>query len=229
VERDFPVRTAHLSSTRVGAVVTVTTDEGTEYRGRILRVENDTAIVRAFEKLDFASESPLRLTMVQALPTREKMLFILQKGTELGVHEFIPCTSAKSVTTVASGKEQDKSHRWSAVVEKAVEQCRRRSVPVVAPLGVFSQVIRSFSGGDAIKFILYEKEKFTRLRDLMSAQAQPDRVVLVCGPEGGFAEGEVLLARENGFIPLRLGGRVLRSETAAIAAVSIIQHVWGDV
>jgi 16S rRNA (uracil1498-N3)-methyltransferase len=228
MERDFPVPIGHLPSRRIGAIVTFRTDDGAEYRGRILAVEHDMAIVRAFGKLDFPSESALHLTLVQAIPTRERMLFVLQKGTELGVNRFIPCTSQKSVTSMTRAKGQDKSHRWPVAVEKAVEQCRRRVVPAIAPIGAFSEVVRSFAEDDVIKLILYENEKTTRMRDLLPAQNRPDRVVLACGPEGGFTEGEVLLSREHGFVPLRLGGRVLRCETAAVAAVSIIQHVWGD-
>jgi 16S rRNA (uracil1498-N3)-methyltransferase len=228
MERDFPVPIGRLASKRIGAIVTFRTDDGTEYRGRILAVEHDTGIVRAFGKIDFPSESALHLTLIQAIPTRERMLFVIQKGTELGVHRFIPCTSQKSVTSMAPAKGQDKSHRWQVIVERAVEQCRRRVVPAIAPIGAFPEVVRSFAEDGAIKLILYENETTTRMRDLLGAENRPEAVVLVCGPEGGFAEEEVLLAREYGFVPLRLGGRVLRCETAAIAAISIVQHVWGD-
>lgn len=227
-ERDLTVPAGPLSSRRIGAIVTFRSDDGSEYRGRILTVEHDLAVVRAFEKLDFPSESSLHLTLVQAIPTREKMLFVLQKGTELGVHRFIPCTSAKSIALTIPAEGQDKSHRWPAVVEKAVEQCRRRVVPAIASIGPFSEIIRSFTDDDATKLILYENERTTRLRDLVSAPGRPGRVALVCGPEGGFTEEEVLFARDHGFIPLRLGGRILRCETAAVAAISIVQHVWGD-
>jgi 16S rRNA (uracil1498-N3)-methyltransferase len=228
VEGDFLVPAGRLSSTRVGAIITFVSEDGLEFRGRIVGLEKRTALVRVFEKLDFPSESALHLTLVQALPNREKMLFILQKGVELGVTAFIPCRSSRSAPSVAMARGQNKSHRWPATVQKAVEQCRRRVVPTVGPVDSLSEILRSFSSGDAVKLILYEQEPTTRLKDLVSTQGQPQAVVLVCGPEGGFTEGEVFLARESGFVPVRLGGRILRCETAAIAAVSIIQHVWGD-
>ncbi len=226
-ERDLPVPASRLSSTRPGTIVTIE-EGGLEYRARVLRVEGATAIVRAFERLECSSESTLHLTLVQALPGREKMALILEKATELGVHRFVPCVSAKSENPAVSTKGQNKSHRWARVVQKAVEQCRRRAVPKIAPVRPFSEAIRSLSSLDALKLILYEREKVLHLRDLSTAGERPGGVVLVCGPEGGFTEGEVRAAEENGFTSIRLGGRILRCETASIAAVSIIQHLWGD-
>jgi len=228
MERDFLVPLGRLSSTRAGAIVTFISEDGREYRGRIVRMEEHAALVRAFEKLDFPSESTLHVALVQALPKREKMLLILQKGVELGVTRFIPCTSSKSLPSSAMARGQDKSHRWPATVQKAVEQCRRRIVPTVGPVDSLSRVLRSFSSSDAAKLVLYEQEPTTRLKDLISTRGRPETVILVCGPEGGFTEGEVLLARESGFVPVRLGGRILRCETAVMAAVSIIQYAWGD-
>jgi 16S rRNA (uracil1498-N3)-methyltransferase len=228
VERDITVPLSRLSSTRTGAVVTVMGDERTEYRGRILQTQGDTALIRLFEKLPFPSESPLHLTLVQALTSREKMAFILQKATELGVNGVIPCTSARSSGPAVEGKGQDKSHRWPVIVRKAVEQSRRRVAPGIASVGAFSEIIESLAGGEGLRLMLYEREAVMRLKDLVSSAERPGLVVLVCGPEGGFTEEEVFVARRHRFVPVRLGGRILRCETAAIAAMSIIQHVWGD-
>jgi 16S rRNA (uracil1498-N3)-methyltransferase len=227
-ENDIAVPSSLLSHTRVGAVVTIKADDGFEYRGRILRIERDVAIVRAFEKLHFPTESLLHLTLVQALPTREKMSFIIQKTVELGVNSIIPCRSAKSVDHTVPGKGQDKSHRWPAIAAKAVEQCRRRTVPAIAPIDYFSRVVQTLGNEDGLKVVLYERESTERLKDLAVKVDEPHRVIVICGPEGGFSEDEVLHAEDNGFRPVRLGGRILRCETAAITAVSIIQHVWGD-
>jgi 16S rRNA (uracil1498-N3)-methyltransferase len=227
-ERDIPVPVTRVSSTRQGAIVTIEGDCGLEFRARVLRTEGDEVIVRVFEKLDFPSESPLQLVLVQALPRQEKMALILEKATELGAHRFVPCISARSADPALPTRSQDKMHRWASVVSRAVEQSRRRVAPTIQPVTPFAEAIQSFSEGNAAKIILYEKEKAGRIEDLFTLHPQPTEVTLVCGPEGGFTEDEIGYAKENGFDSLRLGGRILRCETAAIAAISILQHVWGD-
>jgi 16S rRNA (uracil1498-N3)-methyltransferase len=122
MEHDIVVSKALLSSTRVGAVVTVRTEEGREYRARVMKVDGQTALVRAFEELCFPAESRLQITLIQALAKKEKMALVIQKATELGVSRIIPCASAKSTVPGGPGKGQDKSHRWPAVAQKAVEQ-----------------------------------------------------------------------------------------------------------
>lgn len=217
-----------LSATRPGAIVTVRGEAGREYRGRVVRVTGETALVRLFEELDFPSESPLSLTLLQAVPKKERMELIIQKATELGVSAIIPCASARSVGPGAVGKAEDKSHRWPAIVQRAVEQCRRRVPPSVSPCRAFPEAVDSLALCDGLKLLLYEKEQVVRLKELAASMEPAKRVVMACGPEGGFTDEEVSFARERGFVPVRLGGRVLRCETAALAALAIIQYQWGD-
>lgn len=229
MERDVVVPARLLSSTRIGGIVTFLTDDGAEHRGRLLRVENENAVIRAFEKLSFTTESPLYLTLAQALPNREKMAFIMQKAVELGVNRIIPCHSAKSASLHLPVKGQDKSHRWPVIAARAVEQCRRRVVPEIAQIADFVQITQSLGNEDGLKIILYERESARRLKDLASESGgRPCRVAVFCGPEGGFTQEEIIQAERNGFVPVRLGGRMLRCETAAVAAISIIEHLWGD-
>ena len=227
VETDLIAPASGLWSRRIGAIVTVSGPQGKEYRGRIVRADGETILVRAFEELPFPAESPLSITLVQAVPKKEKMGFIVEKATELGVQRIIPCLSARSAIA-EEGRWQDKSHRWPEIARRAVGQCRRRLVPAVSPLAGFRQALGSFSGVSARKLILYEKEELARLRDIAGAEKPPESVVLVCGPEGGFTDDEVAFAAVAGFVPVSLGGRVLRCETAALAALSVIQYVWGD-
>ncbi len=227
METDLAVPLSALSSRRIGAIVTVRGPQGKEYRGRVVSIDGEIAVVRAFEELPFLSESPLSITLVQAIPKKEKMGFIVEKATELGVCRILPCLSAKSAPA-GEGGWQDKSHRWPDIARRAVGQSRRRLVPIVSPLSDFRQAIESFSGVAAQKLILYEKERLGRLKDIVAAIQPPDSVIVVCGPEGGFTGDEVAFAAMAGFIPVSLGGRVLRCETAALAALSIVQYVWGD-
>jgi 16S rRNA (uracil1498-N3)-methyltransferase len=228
METEVTLPVACLSRARAGAIVTVRGEEGREYRGRVLQVAAGTALVRIFEELDFPSESPLSITLLQVVPKKERMELIIQKATELGVSEIIPCTSARSVMPGAEGKTEDKSHRWPAIVQRAVEQCRRRVAPSVSPCRAFPEAVDALAPCGGLKLLLYEKEQVVRLKGLAASTERARRVVMACGPEGGFTDEEVRFARERGFVPVRLGGRVLRCETAALAALSVIQYQWGD-
>jgi 16S rRNA (uracil1498-N3)-methyltransferase len=213
-----------LPTTRVGAIVTVRVNEA-EYRCRIIRVDGVDALVHPFERLTLPSESSLALSLVQVLPKKEKMELIIEKATELGVNRIIPCVSAKSTTLAERDAVQKKSLRWATVARKAAEQSRRRGIPAIEDCVDFQSAIDLASDAD-IKIILYEKELSARLHDLMPMK--PTSLAIVAGAEGGFAEEEIMLARTRQFIPVRLGGRTLRAETAGIAAISIAQFLWGD-
>jgi 16S rRNA (uracil1498-N3)-methyltransferase len=227
-ETEILVPRDSVSSARKGAIVTVRTSEGREHRARVLGAEGHLVLVRVFERLDLPTESHLHITLIQALPKREKMIFIIQKATELGVNSIQPCISSKSTSTEEAGLAQDKSHRWLHVARKAVEQCRRRTIPVVSPATSFQDAVDAAAGREALKLILYERERRMRLRDVVPEGERPASVILACGPEGGFTESEVAWAQERGFAPVSLGGRVLRCETAALASLAIVQNLWGD-
>jgi 16S rRNA (uracil1498-N3)-methyltransferase len=225
---DLLVPIGLLSHPRPGAIVTITRNDGTEYRGRVISSDNVNARVHPFEKLAMAVESPLTVTLIQALPSREKMTFIIQKATELGVSRIIPCTTLRSEDPNHHRVGQDKSHRWQAVAKKAVEQCRRRVMPMITDVMSFEDAVASIPTDYEVKVILYEKEPKIKFKDLAASQPEPTQTVLVSGPEGGFAEDEIRLAQYHGFVPVRLGGRIMRCETAALAALSIVQYMWGD-
>ena len=227
-ETDLLVPRDSLTSERLGAIVTVIGPDGIDCRGRVFRLDGDHALVRVFERMRLPAESHLSISLVQAIPKKERMSFIIQKATELGVSVIHPCISARSPAAVETGRNQDKSHRWSEVARKAVDQCRRRTVPLVSTTVGLDEALSSFSGIDALKIILYEKEGKTRLKDLVATVGRPAAVVLACGPEGGFTEEEATKAALEGFQPVSLGGRVLRCETAALAAIAIVQFAWGD-
>jgi 16S rRNA U1498 N3-methylase RsmE len=288
-ERNLVLPVSSLSQRRIGAIVTVQV-KAMEYRARIVSIANGKATVRLFERLSRSSESNLAVTLVQALPKKERMELIIQKATELGVAAILPCRSARSITLSEREAHQSKAHRWTAVAAKAAEQSRRRSIPYIGDCIDLAAALASASEAE-LKFILYEKEVEINLHDLAYKEIDTDlhsskrprlrpgtpggseephplagtraylrvrrdtrkrvpgrnvstgggypegirlkanrykSLAIAAGPEGGFTEDEVLLARSHGFLPVRLGGRILRCETASIAAISIAQFVWGD-
>ncbi len=223
-EGNLVLPVSSLSHSRVGAIVTVQT-EGVEYRARIVGIAKGKATLHLFERLSRPSESCLAITLVQALPKKERMELIIQKATELGVTTVLPCISAKSITLSEREASQNKAHRWAAMAAKAVEQSRRRLIPRIEECVDLAAALEKASEAE-LKLILYEKEGKLDLHGL--ADKSLKSLAIAAGPEGGFTEHEVILAQSHGYVPVRLGGRILRCETASIAALSIAQFVWGD-
>ena len=221
---DIELPISSLSHCRVGAIVTVQA-EGVEYRARIVGIAKGKATLHLFERLPQPSESCLAITLVQALPKKERMELIIQKATELGVTTILPCISAKSITLSERETSQSKAHRWTAITAKAVEQSRRRLTPHIAECVDLAVALEKASEAE-LKLILYEKEVELDLHGLVDKTV--NSLAIAAGPEGGFTEDEVILARKYGYVPVRLGGRILRCETASISALSIAQFLWGD-
>lgn len=166
----------------------------------------------------------LAVTLAQSIIKGKRMDLIVQKATELGVMEIIPITSERSIVkpTVSSGMANVR--RWQKIAEEASQQSNRWDIPsVLAPVPLLDYLDSAHQFDLAI--ILWEKEDRRTMKEILKRGGR--RIGLLVGPEGGFTEGEVNRARENGFIPVTLGQGTLRSETAAIAAISIVQYEIG--
>jgi 16S rRNA (uracil1498-N3)-methyltransferase len=177
--------------------------------------------LRAFSAVE--RESPLRITLVQGVSSGERMDYTIQKAVELGVFEIQPIACERSVVRLAAERAAKRVAHWQAVAAAACEQCGRNVVPHVLPvasLGDWLAVLPS----DALRLTLSPDAPMT-LREL---PAPPSRVLLLVGPEGGLSPAERLDARNAAFSALRLGPRVLRTETAAVAALAAMQTLWGD-
>jgi 16S rRNA (uracil1498-N3)-methyltransferase len=208
-----------------GEIITVADASGKAFRGRIIELKADQARVLLFEELSGPAESPFDLFLFQALPEKERMELIIQKATELGVSCICPFKSRHSISLEEREAQQPKAHRWQQIALKAAKQCRRASVPVISPFCSFEQAL-DLARPLEVKIILWEKEK-ARLASLIRNMPPPRSIALMVGPEGGWAEEEVRQACAEGFSPAGLGGRILRTETAAIAACAILQYEWG--
>lgn len=169
-------------------------------------------------------EPPLAVTLVQCLPAADKMDWIVQKAVELGVTAIQPVAARRSVVRLDGERAQRRLQHWQAVAVAACEQCGRNRVPVVAPLLDLPQYLARVGGENVGKWLLWP-ETPRRLREL-EAPAAP--LVLLVGPEGGLEEGEQTAALAAGFMPMGLGPRVLRTETAGLAALAAIMSFWGD-
>jgi 16S rRNA (uracil1498-N3)-methyltransferase len=210
---------------RVGSLHTLTDSEGNDYRMRILRLSEKEASVLIFEKFPSSTESTLEIILLQALPEKERMELIIQKTTELGVAAIFPFKSAKSVSLEERESKQKKAHRWQEIAIKAVQQSRRAKVPRVDYLSSFKATMERCTS-DSLKIILWEKTGES-LKELLKS-SRPQKIHALVGPEGGLTEEEIALAREHGFMPVKLGQRILRTETAAITLIGILQYELGD-
>ena len=220
-----PLEALRFQGGRAGSIVTLTDSEGNDFRGRVLRLSKEEASILIFESFPFSTESSLEIILLQALPEKERMELIIQKATELGVSAIVPFKSERSISLEERETRQKKAHRWQHIAIKAVQQSRRAKVPWVGEYRSFEETLEDCRG-NGLKIVLWEKEG-ENLKNIL--KQHPTRIIYVMvGPEGGFTEGEVELAKEEGFVPVKLGQRILRTETAAIVTVGILQYELGD-
>lgn len=214
---------ARVLRMREGAPIRIFDGSGSEFAAEIARVESGAVLVRVLESTHAASESPLRITLVQGVSRGERMDWTLQKATELGVAAIAPVLTARSVVRLDSKQAERKQAHWRGIVIGACEQCGRARIPVVgAPMSLrdyFTHVRK-----DGMRLVLSP----TAPASLAGIASLPARVELLIGPEGGLDDDELIGAKQAGFIPVRLGPRVLRTETAAVAALTVLQALWGD-
>ena len=209
---------------RAEETVQVFNGEDGEWRARIARIGKNQVLLVIGEQLRNDAESQLRTHLVQGVSRGERMDFVVQKATELGVKRVTPVLTDHGVVKLDSGRASKRREHWQRVAEHACEQCGRFRPPLIdAPLS-----LREWFGGmrdrEATELILHPHAA-TRLSAL---EPPREKVCLLIGPEGGFSEREYEDAAVAGFTPVSLGPRVLRTETAAVAALSIIQSHFGD-
>ena len=200
--------------------------EGREYRAIITQVSPGQIILGlAPEGALVGAESSLRIVLGMALLKSSKFEWLLQKATELGVSEVIPFSSSRVIPRGEEERSRGRLTRWEKIVAEAAKQCGRPLLPKLHPPCSFEEVLKT-GREESTKIFLWEKEETMTLGDALR-EATPQIFMLV-GPEGGFSDPEAFRAREAGFQPVRLGPRILRAETAAIAGVALLQFIQGD-
>jgi 16S rRNA (uracil1498-N3)-methyltransferase len=186
------------------------------------------AEVFIFDSFEASVEPALEIHLIQALPKKERLEWIIQKATELGIISIVPFLSDHSITLEERNTHQNKSHRWQAIATRAAQQCRRARVPLVYPIHSFNDALEHGRQSD-LRLILWEKECSQGMKSVLSEHTGAARkVAVMVGPEGGFSPDELSRAGQKGFVSVGLGERILRTETAAIAALAIIQYELGD-
>jgi 16S rRNA (uracil1498-N3)-methyltransferase len=197
-----------------------------EYEGIIVEESPSSVVMKVANISSPAKESPLEITLAQSLLKGEKMEYLIQKATELGIKKIIPFFSSRSVPLLDKSKKLRRYHRWEKIAIEACKQCGRVAVPKVEPLQNYSDMLRMASS-EALRLILWEKEG-RGLKEVLQGSKGMTKIFFMVGPEGGMSDAEVGEAEKAGFIPITLGKRILRSETAGLCLLSILQYEWGD-
>lgn len=195
-----------------------------EYRCAIESLKEDRIVCRLLFVKEDGLELPARIFLFQGLPKADKMEFIIQKAVELGVFEVIPVVTKRTVVKLDAKKAAAKRTRWNAIAEAAAKQSKRRIIPGVAECMGFKQAVE-YAAKMELKLIPYELSDGmeTTKRLIESIRAGWDVAVFI-GPEGGFAEEEIALAQEAGILPITLGKRILRTETAGMTVLSWLMY-----
>jgi len=208
-----------------GAIFIVFNGEGGEFEARVEKLERDgvQALVGAFADTD--RESPLEISLVQGVLRGERMDFTIQKAVELGVGTIVPVITQRSVVRLDTTRRARRLDHWRGVAIHASQQCGRTRVPVISsPRGLDEWLGENAGRGRQLGFVLTPEAA----RSLDEVEAVSGPVALLIGPEGGLSEEEQALAVRSGMQPLALGPRILRTETAALAAITALQLRWGD-
>jgi 16S rRNA (uracil1498-N3)-methyltransferase len=214
---------ARVLRMKEGAALRVFDGAGQEYQAEIARAAGDSVTVRLAEPAAAANESPLKITLVQGVSRSERMDWTLQKATELGVAAIAPVLTARSVVRLDEKQAQKKQAHWRGIVIGACEQCGRARIPAVSAPLTLREYLASVRK-EGLRLVLSPSAPGS----LAGLASLSNKIELLIGPEGGLDDDELISAQKAGFMPVRLGPRVLRTETAAVVALSVLQALWGD-
>ena len=223
----------HLSSAlrmKVGQEITLFNGRGGEYAAALTEVSKNKVSVKVLKHRDIDRESGLKVHLAIGVSRGERMDLIVQKATELGATEITPLFTERTEVKLSGERLAKKARHWQQIAISACEQCQRNSVPTInSPIPLEQWLAGSDNTDpennvvDELKLVLHH-----RTEKRLSEHQRVINICLLVGPEGGFNEREIAAAITKGFQPLALGPRVLRTETAPLAAISIMQSLWGD-
>jgi len=194
---------------------------GVEYPATITHTSKKTATVSITEAITVNRESPLHTELAIGLSRGERFDWVLQKATELGVTRIMPLFSERTEVRLSGDRRQKRFEQWQKILIGACEQCQRNHLPVLEQAQPLNDYLANCTSD--CRLVLHHRSE----QHIHNMQP-PASVSLLVGPEGGLSETEIQLAEQHGFKSLRLGPRVLRTETAPVAALAVLQSLWGD-
>lgn len=217
-------RHARVLRLRAGEAIVLFDGTGGEFPARIVAAGRAGVSVELGERVDIERESPLAVTLVQGISSGERMDTTIQKAVELGVGAIRPVLAARSQARLDARRAAARLAHWRRIAIAACEQCGRNRIPPIEPPAALGECCAKLPEG-ALRLLLSPRAN-ARLREALAAGAR--EIVLAAGPEGGFDESEEELLTKARFVPVRLGPRVLRTETAALAALAALNALAGD-
>ena len=219
---DNIIRHIHVLRLNAGDSITLFNGTGNDFAATLQEIGKRHAQCHITAQRQPENESPLKITLVQAISSGERMDFTLQKSVELGVRAIQPIISERCVVRLSGERADKRVQRWQDIVIAACEQSGRSIVPTVLPIVSFSDYLRQMPPE---LHLMMSLRRATTLRDITPA---PQTLRLMIGPEGGWTPAEEQAALAAGVQTITLGKRVLRTETAAMAAMAAMQVLWGD-
>ena len=211
---------------RPGDPIVVFDDAGWEHEAVIRSLSAQAAEIEIASSFQAEREYYLKLTLAVGLTKGEKMDFVVEKATELGVQVVVPFVSSYTVPKLDQRKIEKRGARWQKIALAAAKQSGRTRIPEIFPLSGFEDLVEQTTG--SLNLLFWEKEAQQTLKQVHATDPDARSILLVIGPEGGLSDQEAGLAQRHGFKPIRLGRRILRAETAAVVAASLVQYLWGD-
>jgi 16S rRNA (uracil1498-N3)-methyltransferase len=200
---------------------------GFEYEAAIVRVSAQKVTVEIQHKARAAAPSGVQIIVAQAFLKEKKMDDLVRKLCELGITRWIPFFSKRSIARPDAKRMEARSRRWQRIATEAVKQCRRVDTPQITDALSFEEML-GFSQNCDLRIVFWENESSLLTADLASQDNPPEKILLMLGPEGGFTDQEIERLQNSGFISAGLGPRILRAETATIAAATLVQFLYGD-
>lgn len=196
--------------------------KGFEYTARLEHVSKRESAVRIFDRRQTDRESPLKTTLIQGVSRGERMDYTIQKAVELGVTQIIPVITERCNVSLSGERAEKKRAHWQGIIVSACEQSGRSVLPTLQPVLSFDALLEASLPGMTVILDPQSESKIDSL-------ANSDLINLLIGPEGGLTEKEIEDAKDSGYQSVQFGPRILRTETAAVAALSVIQTLWGDI
>ncbi|MEY3068162.1 MAG: Ribosomal small subunit methyltransferase [Pseudomonadota bacterium] len=210
---------------KVGDQFALFNGDGYDYVAKVIELSKHKTSVEIIDRYQVNHESPLKITLAQGLAAGDKMDWIIQKAVELGIQSIQPLLTERSIIKLDRERADKKLEHWRTVAISACEQTGRSIIPdILSPIHLVQWLSNQNQTANSLKLILTP----AKAQNINHLEKPSSPVVFMVGPEGGFSEKEMNLALSSSFVPVNFGKRVLRTETASVVALSIMQNLWGD-
>jgi 16S rRNA (uracil1498-N3)-methyltransferase len=210
----------------IGDIIQITNGKGKDFTAKISSILKASVEINIIEEHKSLTESPIDITLCTGMLKDKKMDLVIKHVTQLGIYKWVPFFCERSIPTPDIKRLEKRHKRWEIIAQESLKQCQRSRLPIISnPLNFKDMLAIACTYDEKITFW----EKATKKLETLERSASIKKVIILIGPEGGFSETEIALAKEKGFCSYSLGPRILRAETASISSCTLIQHILGDI